>query len=57
MDGQPISGKYRMVYVFMMIVEEAQAKGIVKQSPISWDEEFVVDLDEIEIDVTPIKGN
>ena len=46
-----------MVYVFMMIVEEAQAKGIVKQGPISWDEESVVDLDEIEIDVTPIKGN
>jgi hypothetical protein len=40
--------------VFMMIIEEAQAKGIIKQGPISWDEESVVDLYEFEIEVVPV---
>jgi len=41
--------------IFMQIAEEAQVKGLISQGPLSWGEKSVVDLDEIDINVAPIK--
>jgi hypothetical protein len=43
--------------VFMSLAEEAQTKGLIPTGSLSWDEgDSVVDLDEIQFEVTPIKS-
>ena len=39
--------------VFVMIIEEAQEKGLLPKGSLSWDENSVIDLDSIEINVQP----
>lgn len=44
--------------MFLSLIEEAQALGIVKKGPLSWDEgDSVVDLSEVAIDVRPRPQN
>jgi hypothetical protein len=41
---------------FLSLVEEAQERDQLPKGPLSWDEcDSIVDLDEIEIDIMPLK--
>lgn len=41
---------------FLTLVEEAQERNQLPKGPLSWDEgDSVVDLDEIEVDIMPLK--